>query len=231
MSVSGKYQTPRKEERFATRIPVVLRVGQTRLELFTGDVSYRGIYVCTDAPPILRQLIRIEAKLPPNGTPFQSHGMSVSSLGPGNSDNRLPGIGIQFYAQGDTDRKLWESFVDSVRFAPIDVPEGAIDPVRRMHPRIDARFEVRPNNVAELQSLFSRDISRGGLFLETDRAVEPGLSLALTIIHPITRQHFSLDSVVRRVSDEPRGVGVEFVGLSEQRRDALEAFIGKANGL
>ncbi len=228
MSLTGKYKTPRKEERFITRVPVLLRVGQTNMELFTGDVSYRGLYVCTDTPPVLRQLIRIEAMLPPDQSRFLSHGMSVFGLGPGNSDGRLPGIGIQFYAQSATNRRIWERFVDSIKHAPLEVPADAIDSVKRMHPRVDARFEVRPSNVDELHSLFSRDISQGGMFLETDRAVEIGRSLALTIIHPLTRRSFSIDSVVRRCSTSPQGVGVEFVELTDKRRLALEQFILQA---
>jgi len=225
MSLTGKYKTPRREDRFPTRVPVLLRMGQMTRELYTGDVSYRGLYVCTDAPPVLRQLIRIEASLPPNDTHFLSHGMSVFNLGPGNSDERLPGVGIQFYAQSIENRRVWEHFVDYVKVTPLELPEDSVDPVKRLHPRVDARFEVRPHNIDELETFFTRDISQGGMFLETDMPVEEGLNLALTIFHPVTRKAFTIDSVVRRRSDEPPGVGVEFLGLSDHRREAFDSFV------
>ncbi len=225
MSLSGTYKTPRREARFPARVPVSLRIGPMTRELYTGDVSYRGLYVCTDAPPVLRQLIRIEAVLPPQRTPFVSHGMSVFSLGPGNSDDRLPGVGIQFYAQSNENRQVWEQFVDYVKETPVELPADSVDPVKRMHPRVDARFEVRPHNIDELETFFTRDISQGGMFLETDMPVEAGLNLALTIFHPVTRKAFTIDCIVRRCSEEPPGVGVEFLGLSGRRREAFDSFV------
>tara|TARA_R110002073_G_scaffold225022_9_gene385478 strand:- start:15654 stop:16370 length:717 start_codon:yes stop_codon:yes gene_type:complete len=227
MSLSGTYKRPRREERFPTRVPVVLRIGKVTREFFTGDVSYRGLYVCTDEPPVLRQLIRVEAVLPPNDAAFVSHGMSVFHLGPGNSDDRLPGVGIQFYAQSSTDRLAWEQFVDHVKVNPLALPTDSVDPVKRMHPRVDARFEVRPDNMDELKTFFTRDISHGGMFLETDRPVEAGRTLALTIFHPVTRKAFTIDSIVRRCSDDPSGVGVEFLGLDDHRRNAFDTFVNE----
>ncbi|MCP4445816.1 MAG: PilZ domain-containing protein [Myxococcales bacterium] len=194
-------------------------------EFFTGDVSYRGLYVCTDAPPVLRQLIRIEAVLPPNESLFFSHGMSVYAMGPDNNDDRLPGVGIQFYAQSQANRRIWENFVEHAKENVTGLPDDVIDSVKRLHQRIDARFEVRPHDIDELETLYTRDISQGGTFLETEMPVEVGLTLALTILHPVTRRPFTIDSVVKRYSDEPRGVGVEFVGLNDHRREAFDHFV------
>ncbi len=225
MSLTGKYKTPRREERYPIRLPVVLRIGQVSHNYVSGDVSYRGIFVCTDEPPVLRQLITIEAVLPPNNTEFISHGMSVYTLHPNNARKRSPGVGIQFYAQSQDNRRIWEHFVDHARNSPPDIPKDTIDPSKRKHPRVDARFEVRPHDLDELETLFTRDISKGGMFLETDRRVAVGIKLAITIYHPITRRAFTIDSVVKRCSTTPRGVGLEFVDLSEDRRNAFGSFV------
>jgi len=226
-SITGKYKIPRREDRFPVRIPVTLRIGEQSLEYLTGDVSYRGLFVCTDSPPVLRQLIRIEAVLPPDDTKFMSHGMSVFTLHPDNNDERMPGVGIQYYAQSMSNRRTWETFVDYARSAPPELPEGTLDPIHRLHPRVDARFEVRPNDLEELKTIYSRDISKGGMFLETDMQVELGITLALTIFHPLTRRAFTIESTVKRHSSSPRGVGVEFENLSDSRRAAFDSFVNE----
>ncbi len=225
MPLTGTYKTPRREERYPIRIPVVLRIGRVTHNYLSGDVSYRGIFVCTDVPPVLRQLITIEAVLPPNNTEFSSHGMSVYTLHPDNAGKRSPGVGVQFYAQSQNDRRIWERFVDHARHNPPAMPQDTIDPIKRKHPRVDARFEVRPHDLNELETLFTRDISKGGMFLETDMRIAVGLKLAITIYHPVTRRAFTIDSVVKRCSATPHGVGLEFVDLTEDRRNAFGSFV------
>lgn len=226
MAPTGQYKQPRREERFPVRVPVTLRIGRETVKLFTGDVSFRGLFVCTDNPPTLRQLITVELALPPGDEGFSSHGMSVYVLEPGQEVGRMPGVGIQFYAQAEAQRRQWERFVATVRSNPLNLPEGAVDPVNRMHRRIAARFEVRPKDLDELESIYSRDVSSGGMFLETDMELEPGKSLSLTIYHPVSKQGFTMESIIRRRSSEdPKGVGVEFTGMDETRRHRFESFV------
>ncbi len=208
------------------RLPVTLCIGRDTAKLYTGDVSFRGLFVCTDDPPTLRQLISVELELPSSKEVFKSHGMSVYVLKPGQEVNRLPGVGIQFYAQAESQRRQWERFVATVKDNPTDLPEGAMDPVKRRHRRIAARFEVRPKDLDELESIYSRDVSSGGMFLETDMELEPGKSLSLTIYHPVSKRGFTMQSIIRRRSSEdPKGVGVEFTGMDEDRRHLFESFV------
>jgi Tfp pilus assembly protein PilZ len=226
MAPTGQYKQPRREERFPVRVPVTLRIGRDTVELYTGDVSFRGLFVCTDNPPTLRQLITVEMQIPPGNDLFTSHGMSVYVLEPGQEVGRMPGVGIQFYAQADAQRRQWERFVATVRSKPLDLPDGAVDPVKRLHRRIAARFEVRPKDLDELESIFTRDVSNGGMFLETDMELDPGKSLSVTIYHPVSNRGFTMESIVRRRSSEdPKGVGVEFTGMDENRRHHFENFV------
>ena len=226
MAITGKYRTPRREERYPVRFPVTLKTGSRSVTLYSSDVSFRGLFVCTDDPPVLRQLISIEAVLPPDDSPFRSHGMSVFVLRPGQDSNRLPGVGVQFYAQSESERRKWERFVTHVRQHPPSLPPEAIDPVKRHHPRFDARFEVHPRDLGELEVLYSRDISAGGMFLETDLDLATGKSLALTIFHPLTRRSFTIDSVVkRRCTEDPRGLGVQFTNLDSLQLDKFQEFV------
>ncbi len=226
MAPTGQYKQPRREERFPVRVPVTLRIGREIQKLYTGDVSFRGLFVCTDQPPTLRQLISIELFLPPHDELFTSHGMSVYVLEPGQEVDKLPGVGVQFYAQAEGQRRQWEQFVASIRNEPVELPEDAIDPVKRLHPRIAARFEVHPKDIGELETIFTRDVSSGGMFIETEMELEPGKTLSLTIYHPVSQQGFTIECVIRRRSrKKPRGLGVEFTGLDDERRHRFETFI------
>lgn len=226
MSTTAKYRTQRREERYKVRVPITLKMGNKSITLYSSDVSFRGLFICTDNPPVLRQLISIEAELPPEQIPFRSHGMSVYVLQPGQDPSRLPGVGVQFYAQSESERRKWERFVGYIRQNPPTLTPEAIDPVKRRHPRFDARFEVHPRDICELEVLYSRDISAGGMFLETDVDLAVGKRLALSVYHPLTRQPFTIDSIVKRRSDQPpKGLGVEFTDLNSARLREFQAFI------
>lgn len=230
MAPTGQYKQPRREDRFAVRVPVTLRIGKETRQLYTGNVSFRGLFICTDNPPTLRQLISMELILPPKDELFTSHGMSVYVLEPGQEIGQMPGVGVQFYAQAESARRQWEQFVSKIKNDPPDLPDDAIDPVKRRHRRIAARFEVRPKDLDELESIYTRDVSSGGMFLETDMLLEAGRTLSMTIYHPVSNRGFTLECVVRRRSSvEPMGLGVEFTGMDESRRHRFEDFV--ADGL
>lgn len=226
MSPTGQYKQPRREERFSVRFPVMLRVGREVRKLYTGDVSFRGLFICTDNPPTLRQLISIELKLPPNDDLFTSHGMSVYVLQPGQEIGHMPGVGVQFYAQAESQRRQWERFVAKIKSDPPSLPDGAIDPIMRQHRRIAARFEVRPKDLDELETIYSRDVSSGGMFLETEMELKVGKPLSVTIYHPVSDRGFTMECVVRRrSSEEPLGLGIEFTGMDADRRHSFEGFV------
>ena len=231
--MSEDFASKRREPRYPARLPLILKLGSTRHEVITDDVSYRGLFVCTDTPPALRQLISLEATLPPTDTAFQSHGMICFVRGVDNPKGEPPGVGIQFYAQGGADKKAWERFIEHVKAGNVvgrprtenDAAKPA--PVRRRHPRYSLRLAVRPRTLKDLEILYTRDISRGGMFLVTgDKLPAEGSPLALEVHHPKSAHVFPLDAVVRRVNKEaPVGIGVEFVEMNDARREEFLLFI------
>ena len=54
----------RRDERYAVHIPATLTRGHEAVALLTEDVSFRGLFLRTDSPPTLRQLVRIEIREP-----------------------------------------------------------------------------------------------------------------------------------------------------------------------
>jgi hypothetical protein len=71
----------------------------------------------------------------------------------------------------------------------------------------------------DVQVMYTRNVSRGGLFVGTALDIAEGTETKVSVIHPRTREHFVLEAVVRwrRAAPDP-GIGLEFVRLTEQRR-------------
>jgi uncharacterized protein (TIGR02266 family) len=120
--VSEEHKPQRRDKRYRTRLPVRTRIGGRLHSLVTEDVSFRGLFLCTESPPPVRQLIRIETVLPPNNVPFATHGMVVYVIGKDDVVERPSGIGVQFYGMGD-ERRLWEVFIQFIQWRSEMVPD------------------------------------------------------------------------------------------------------------
>jgi hypothetical protein len=217
----------RRDARYKARIAVTMTRGKVTTPLLTEDVSFRGVFVRMDAPPALRQLVQLEIALP-RGATIRPHAMVVYRVPPGG--DQVPGAGLQFYGLDGRDRIHWDTFVHEVRqeAKPLPPPsDGAIDAIKRKHERHVVRFEVRLTSLEELRALYTRDISKGGMALETELLIQVGEEVGLDLVHPTSGIEFALDAVVRRVirDNGVRGLGLEFVGLTEERREALGRFV------
>ncbi|HET8725676.1 MAG TPA: PilZ domain-containing protein [Anaeromyxobacteraceae bacterium] len=232
---SARHREQRRDRRFRYQMPVTWVRGGREVPLLSGDVSFRGLFLRTDDPPPLRQLVQLRLRLPPGNEELAVHAMAVFAVAPGAGDG-APGVGVQLYALGDEARQRWERFV---RWVAATHPESAAarvrpdpaapDPVQRRFPRQPRTLTVRTPSVDDLQVLVTRDVSRGGKFLRTSVDVPVGAELRLLVAHPRTGQTFAVDAVVRRRVDGPperAGIGVEFVGLDDRRREELAAFAG-----
>jgi uncharacterized protein (TIGR02266 family) len=243
MAVSQSPPQRRRDKRYPARLPIRTRVAGRLTDLVSEDVSFRGLFLASSAPPPLRQLIRIETILPPRGVPFATHGMVVHVVVPGDVSGRGPGFGVQFYGMGD-ERRAWEAYVQHVQQSVAALPDrrdtrpppAAYPPASRLaqgsgvqdsrrFQRFPVVLEVRPRDLEDLYRLYSRDVSVGGMFLATAREVEIGSEVRLDVRHPHNPSVFQLTAVVRRRSHEPAGIGVEFTRLDDGRRRELFEFI------
>ena len=223
----------RIDARIPCRLDVALVAGKSRQRARTEDVGQRGVFVRTDTPPKLRQLVRLEITLPAEASPLSVHGMAVHVIEPGGP--RVPGVGVQFYAvDGDTSAR-WAAFLGGLHAeraaAEAKSPPAAPDePLRRRHPRAVVELELQLESVDQLVTLYTRDVSAGGMFIVTDLELDVGAELHVDVHHPLDASTFSLDAAVRRAAlpPEPRGLGVEFVGMDAARRRAFLDFVTSA---
>jgi c-di-GMP-binding flagellar brake protein YcgR len=214
----------RREPRFAARVGVrVVRRGET-VEYLTNDVSFRGAFVRTDAPPALRQLVKVEFVLPGN-TIVSAHAMVVHVESRDPDGEKIPGFGLQFYGPMDREQqKAWERFIYDLRSKERAGAASArfTDKVRRASERFKLALEV----VLDGEQLVTRDVSLTGMAVRSEVMMPLGMRAKMQVKAqgqaPVT-----LDVVVRRHIVEPsfRGLGVEFVDATHEARAALVAFV------
>lgn len=98
------------------------------------------------------------------------------------------------------------------------------------HP-IEIKVDYR--SVGRFLTDYSRNLSRGGLFVETCLPLEPGEKVRLRLTLPDVETPFALDGVVRwvsRLEDEmghPPGMGIEFVGVDDDLRRHVDRLVNR----
>jgi hypothetical protein len=121
----------RREARVDVRVPVTVYRGKKPLELETSDVSFKGLFVCTNDPPPLRSLVKLRVALV--GREFGAHAMAVHVVLPAPPDGATPeghrpGVGLQFWGLSGPDRTAWDDFVRGLvhaRRGPVPRPTEA----------------------------------------------------------------------------------------------------------
>jgi hypothetical protein len=215
----------RREARYPARIVArVIRRSQT-IELLTNDVSFRGVFIRTDSPPALRQLVKIELVLP-SGLLVSGHAMVVHVAArpedQPKGEGAVPGIGLQFWG-AMTNAREWEQFIHQLRARERAGMAAAksTDKVRRASERFKLALEV----VFDGKTTMTRDVSATGMAIRSDLAIPLGVRAELEM--RAGDQVMTFEVVVRRSIDEPgfRGLGVEFVNVDVAKREALIRFV------
>jgi hypothetical protein len=215
----------RRDVRYPARIVARVIRKNHAIELLTNDVSFRGVFIRTDAPPALRQLVRIELVLPDNVI-VSGHAMVVHVMMPTEDQPKgsgpVPGIGLQFWGSIERARE-WERFVHDLKKrerAGLAMAKTT-DKVRRASERFKLALEV----VFDGKTSMTRDISENGMAIRTDIAMPVGTRAELQVRAADHQMNF--DVIVRRTIDEPgfRGLGVELVDVSREQRSALLQFV------
>ena len=190
----------------------------------TNDVSFRGAFLRTDAPPALRQLVRVAFSLP-GGEEVSGHAMVVHVVPPGN-DSQIPGAGVQFWGPVQ-EAKAWEKFVYElkVRERAGHASSQWTDKVRRSSERFKLQLEV----IVDGRRLSTRDVSETGMAIRSESAMPVGVRAHMQV-HANGHPSITVDVIVRRRIDEPafKGLGVEFVDMGADTKAALMSLLRPA---
>lgn len=230
--------------RFRIQVPVEVRLGRRWEVLQTEDVGFGGLFVRTEAPAAPRQLLQLHLDLPFGMGPFKATAVVARSIPAHNPVGTVPGMGVAFYGLGRPEQETWDRMMQRVAVecpGTSEKPLSAVacrlappEPLLRASPGIAAALDVALDVAEDLFVVYSRDVTRGGMFLATDAVFPPGSELALRVVHEKSGTEAWLRCVVRRsVSGRrTRGLGVELVADElEQRqlRETLGALIDRAD--
>ncbi|MFA4974431.1 MAG: PilZ domain-containing protein [bacterium] len=97
---------------------------------------------------------------------------------------------------------------------------------KRLHPRkaCHAKVVFEDEFGDGIFYVRAKDLSLGGLFLESDIPVRVGTMLFLSFALPGKKRPVRVTGEVVRAAGQ--GVGIRFVGLPEKARAAIERFLG-----
>lgn len=118
----------RIHHRYCAEIPVTVRWRKESQNFRACDVSLGGLFILTETPPALRELLRLEFMLPPHDTKLTVHAMTVNVSHRNDPEGRPPGAGLQLYAMDREAQKIWSSYIDYVRKTVGTTPVKAIRP-------------------------------------------------------------------------------------------------------
>jgi PilZ domain len=232
----------RRDVRYAIRFPAQLTVKKRTSSLLTGDVSYGGVFLRTDAPPPLLQLVEVQLVLPIGDHALAVHGMTVRVVGHDDPSGYDPGIGVQFYAVDQTTRDTWDTFIRyveehcprSLDQAPLRLPRGSTpEPLRRRFERHKAVINVEPVTQREIEELYASGVCTGSMFVPTRLALPPGTRVIVNVQHPTTGRPFLLEAVVvDRAESSPDaaaaavgGLGLALQGIDQRCKDEFLDFV------
>jgi Tfp pilus assembly protein PilZ len=214
-------------QRYLARIAATFLSRSQSVAFLTDHVTSNGVFVRTDSPPPVMELLRIELVLPSASRKIVLHGM-VTEVIPATTKHAAPGVEIAFFAKGGEAGQLWDEFIAFVREShpeslvrPITLAEGATDQIRRAHPRFHSMFPIELDSVGA-ESATVGDISQGGMFIRTREEFVIGSNLRITITDPSTQAKAQVYCVVRRrASGANPGIGVEFRDMNDSQRQFL----------
>lgn len=223
----------RRFGRVEARLQVQFVYADGFFELETEDLSIGGMFITTQHLLSVGERLRLVLHLP-GSKPAIKVVAEVVRVVEEAKQGQPSGIGVRFVNMSEDDRSVIQDFLAlqvSKRQEPRD--EAATAAERRAHARLEQRIKLRFHSDRSAGISFSRDISSGGVFIQTlDEPPSMMSPIDVTVVHPVTLQSLDLRGKVVRVvkpdaskPDMVAGVGVAFEPLSYEQRRELDDFL------
>jgi type IV pilus assembly protein PilZ len=108
--------TRRAFPRYEARFQVGWSTVQDFVLEYAANISVGGVFVQTETPPELDQIVTVSLSLPGSGTPVETKGVIVHRVTREQADERnvVPGMGVQFLDSSDEFRGAIERAIDHI---------------------------------------------------------------------------------------------------------------------
>jgi uncharacterized protein (TIGR02266 family) len=247
--------------RIASRVRVKLRFSSAEQfhSLYTKDIAAGGVFVLSDAPRPVGTPVEVVLLPPSVEEGFALDGTVTHVVTPEEAPGRA-GMGVRFDDVPPDARARIEDYlhriasvppnhetaeeIEAVPYVPERPPQPeppfAVDAIgmeRRRDVRVQAHVQVklRPTDLRRFRELYTRDISRGGVFVYTEHPLPRGTRVEVLLYPPGSRDAFSfMGEVVRvvtpldvhQIGDLP-GMGIRFDRVDPKAREVIERIISR----
>ena len=230
--------------RYAVHLPVTLCWGGIDRRRTAVDVSREGLFVETPDYRSVGDMVQIVVRLP-RGDSLRVLCSVERVVAPEEAAfcGGMPGMGLRFFLMDASMKRGWTGYLDDLArgtspFAPDPsrsehLGEVPLELTRRRAPRRGGQFRVRVKGLLRNKEFLTEDISGGGLFITTEKPADPGTSLDLFVVHPLTQREIALEAIVRwtRGHDTPAagpaGMGVQIVTNTEEEAELFVRFLNE----
>lgn len=216
--------------RIEMRVEVEYKTFDQFYREYTKNISKGGLFIKSERiwPP--QTALEISLKLPELEQTLNLVGEVVHVIEPelAKAHGWESGMGVQFvdFEEG-AHQALCKYVASKHKQDPTVRPSD-----RRVHERKQVRIKVRFPNVDVLRNDYARDISRGGIFIQTLKPRKVGDKFEIVLVHPISQKELSLRGEVVRVTvEDPQqpellaGMGIKFVELDEGDAAHIQKFL------
>jgi Tfp pilus assembly protein PilZ len=197
-------------------------------EFITKDISMGGVFVQTDRPRDIGEKLDMLICFADGQEEIAVFGEVVRQVGFDNFTNSIPGpkgIGIRFIIVEPVLKNHLKQFLDSL----LEL-KGAGS---REHHRVKARLMLNLKVDGKIAVGMLDNISKGGLFLDTDEDFNIQDRIELVLIHPKTDEKIDmvgevvhkkefLDESTHRIQ---RGIGLRFLDGEGKDQEEIQTFI------
>jgi uncharacterized protein (TIGR02266 family) len=217
----------RRYARIDTRLEANLEHGLRNLKLQTHDLSLGGIFVACDLPVEIGTVLRFELRVP-GGLPAVKGTSKAVHLAEKISQGQRKGVGVSFEQLGVENKGIIRNYM--VKRVTGEIRHAADEP--RKHARLMRRIKLRFQAETGFGTTDARDISGGGVFMQSRQPPPLGSVVELGLIDPATLKTLELSGkVVRVIQANPKfpysvpGVGLTFEGIGHLKQEQLDEFL------
>jgi c-di-GMP-binding flagellar brake protein YcgR len=217
----------RNFSRIDTRIDVSVRIGAANIQSKTHDLCLGGFFIAHEKEVELGEIVEYSLDIPAGLATLKGEAEVIHMTEKLSLDKHL-GLGLKFLKPDSAASHSIQNYI--IRRVTGKLQHAQDEP--RQHARLKRRFKIRFQAVNSFGTTDVRDISGGGLFMQTREPPPEGSRIELTLINPVSLKTLPLSAdVVRTVTSNPKftnqmpGIGVAFVDMTDIKQKQLDAFI------
>ena len=226
----------RKSPRFQTELRVEVRSGDDYQVHLTKNVSLEGCFIEAETAAAPGKASKVVVYPPGEnvGIEFVAEVRNVTARGEAGSTERPPGMGLEIFAMDRREKERWVKLLTKIAEVHEEThgaaeaehrtaDHGAVpSPSRRRFARHSVHMAVDVRDLRSFYRLFSKNMSAGGIYLESEQTLPLATKVEVFLTHPVSKEETAVRGQVMRT--DANGFAVKFIGLTEEERRGLLRF-------